>query len=279
MKPLAPSDRPRHRGPASGRTGRAKVSVNFLASGAVAASLALAAALLPSAAPADEWSGSATLYGWLPWMDLKSTPNNGSGSTSISLDPIDILDALKFTFMAAGDVHYGRIGLLQDFIYTALGSSGTLSGPFSSKVDVDVKMLLSTTALGYQVYVEDGKLIEPFAGVRYVNMKTDITITGGGPLGLSRSADVDVDWWDPVIGVRGRAPLTEKLSASGFADIGGFGAGSKFTWEVFGGLDYAFTDRVSANAGFRYLSIDYESGKADVKMDMYGPVLGMTVRF
>lgn len=239
----------------------------------------LAAALLPSAALADEWSGSVTIYGWLPWMDLEATPNNGSGSTSISLDPVDILDALKFTFMAAGDVHYGRIGLLHDFIYTDLGSSGRLSGPFASKVDVDVKMLLATMALGYQVYVEDGKLIEPYAGVRYVDIKTDITIKGGGPVGLNKSADVDVDWWDPVIGVRGRAPLTEKLSAIGFADIGGFGAGSEFTWEVFGGLDYAFSPNFSANAGFRYLSIDYEGSKADIDMDMYGPVIGATLRF
>jgi opacity protein-like surface antigen len=146
-------------------------------------------------------------------------------------------------------------------------------------VDVDVEMILSTTALGYQVYVEDGKMIEPFAGARYVGMKTDITITGGGPIGLSESADVDIDWWDPIIGVRGRMPLTEKLSASGFADIGGFGVGSEFTWEIFGGLDYALTDKFSANAGFRYLSIDYEGSKADLKIDMYGPVLGMTVRF
>ena len=129
--------------------GCVKSLAKTLTMSAIAASLVLATAFLPSTAPAEEWSGSATIYGWMPWMDLKATPNNGSGSTSIALDPIDILDALKFTFMAAGDVHYGRIGLLQDFIYTDLGTSGRLSGPFASKVDVDVEMLLSTTALGY----------------------------------------------------------------------------------------------------------------------------------
>ena len=108
----------------------------------------------------------------------------------------------------------------------------------------------------------------------------DVKIKGGGPVGVVVNANSDVDWWDPVIGLRGRMPLTKKLSANGFADIGGFGAGSEFTWEVFGGLDYAFTDTISANAGFRYLSIDYEtSSKADVKMEIYGPVIGMTVRF
>ena len=82
-----------------------------------------------------------------------------------------------------------------------------------------------------------------------------------------------------MIGLRGRAPLTQRLSAGGFADIGGFGAGSDFTWEVYAGLDYAFTDHISAVAGFRYISINYEEGGTDLKLDTYGPVLGATLRF
>ena len=45
------------------------------------------------------------------------------------------------------------------------------------------------------------------------------------------------------------------------------------------GLDYAISEHFSANAGFRYLSIDYEADKADIKMKLYGPLLGVTVRF
>jgi len=240
----------------------------------------LVVVLLPAqAARAEEWSGSATVYGWLPWMDLKSSPNDGTGSTDVALSLKDILQNLKFAFFAAGDVHYGRIGILQDFVYADLGFDGRLSGPFASKVEIDQKMFLSTTALGYQVYAEDGVLIEPFAGARYVSSKTDLTIKGGGPLGTKVKGFVDVDWWDPVIGVRGRMPLTEKLDATGIADIGGFGAGSKFSWEIFGGLDYALSERFSTNAGFRYLSIDYDADSADVKLKIYGPIVGLTLRF
>ena len=244
------------------------------------AGLALAGAALPSVtAHADEWSGNATLYGWLTWMEIEGTPDNGTGSTDVSLSLKDILEALKFTFMASGDVHYGRIGILQDLVYSNLGFGGHLDGPFASKVDIDNKMLLSTTALGYQVYAEEGKLIEPFAGARYVSTKMDLKIKGGGPLGNKVKGFVDVDWWDPVIGVRGKMPLTEKLDASGFTDIGGFGVGSKFTWEIYGGLDYNLSERLSANAGFRYMSINYEASDADVKLELYGPVLGLTLRF
>jgi opacity protein-like surface antigen len=90
---------------------------------------------------------------------------------------------------------------------------------------------------------------------------------------------VERHWWDHAIGVRGGAPITEKLSASGFADIGGFGVGSQFSWEIYAGLDYAFTEHVSAIAGFRYLSIDYDESGAELDLQTYGPVIGATVRF
>ena len=235
--------------------------------------------LAPASSEAEELSGSVTVYGWLPWIDGEVTSKRTGSSAETSISAGDVLEALEFAFMAAGEVHYGRFGFLHDTLYSKLGTGGELSGPFSSDVDVDTEMLIATNALGYQVYVQEGWLLEPFAGARYVRIETDVTVTGGGPLGLSRSADVDVDWWEPLVGVRGRAPLTDKLSAGGFANIGGFGAGSELTWEVFGGLNYAFNDRFSSNLGFRYLSIDYEADKADVDLDTYGPVLGVTLRF
>lgn len=242
--------------------------------------LALAASPLSGfSAGAQEISGSVTLYGWLPGVDTDVTSSSGGISASTSVSASNILEALNFAFMAAGEVHYGRFGLLQDVVYSDLGTSGNLSGPLASKVNVDVNMLISTTALSYRAYDQDGWVVEPFAGARYVSFEQNVKITGGGPLGVERAASVDLSWWDPVIGVRGRAPITQRLSAAGFADIGGFGAGSQFTWEIYAGLDYAVTDWFSTVAGFRYLSIDYEDRGADLKLHTYGPVLGATLRF
>ena len=244
------------------------------------AALALAAApLCGFGAGAQDISGSATLYGWLPGIDTDFTARSGAISASTSASASNILEALNFAFMAAGEVHYGRFGLLQDLVYADLGSSGTLSGPLASRVNVDVNMLLSTTAASYRVYDQDGWAVEPYAGARYVGLDQKVRIAGGGPLGVARAASVNLDWWDPVVGVRGRAPITQRLSAAGFADIGGFGVGSQFSWEIYGGLDYAVTDWFSTVAGFRYLSINYDDAGADLKLKTYGPVLGATLRF
>lgn len=243
------------------------------------AGLFLAAQLSPSITLADQWSGNATVYGWLPWMDIEVTPDSGEGSVDADISGSDVLDALSFTLMAAGEVYYGRIGLFQDFIYSDLEAGGQLSGPLAADIDAEVKMIVSLTAIGYKVYEEDRTLVEPFAGARYVRIRTDVGIEGGGPVGVAVDVDSKLDWWDPVIGVRGRIPVTRSLTAQAIVDIGGFGVGSDFTWEIYAGLGYALSERWSASLGFRYMSIDYDSGNADLQMEMYGPLVGLTAHF
>jgi hypothetical protein len=44
-------------------------------------------------------------------------------------------------------------------------------------------------------------------------------------------------------------------------------------------VEYAISERVSANAGFRYLSIRYSADQVDVDVNQYGPLLGLVKRF
>lgn len=241
--------------------------------------LMLTAGLAAAPATAQEITGSLTLYGWVPWLDIKSTARASGRTASGSADPIDVLEALDFGFLAAGEVHYGRIGILQDFMYSDIGAGGTLTGPFATDIDVDSTLLISTTALSYQLVEEDGMLFEPFVGFRYVDFDTDVTATGGGPLGVARSVSVNEDWFDPIVGFRARMPISDRVSFGGFALIGGFGAGSEFTTDVYAGFEYTISERLSTNVGFRYLYIDYEANLADVQLEEYGPLIGLRIRF
>lgn len=73
--------------------------------------------------------------------------------------------------------------------------------------------------------------------------------------------------------------LTDRFAVRGLADVGGFGAGSKLTWEAFAGANYAFTEHFLGEVGFRYLEIDYEADRADLDLSILGPVVGLTFRF
>lgn len=61
-------------------------------------------------------------------------------------------------------------------------------------------------------------------------------------------------------GVSGNVDLGTKLYLTGWALIGGFGAGSDSMWDVMGALGYKFSNRFSAIAGYRVLGVDYEKG-------------------
>ncbi|UEM07433.1 hypothetical protein JL101_033710 (plasmid) [Skermanella rosea] len=256
-------------------------SAAFSSARVLAVATAAAAALLAGTRGirAEEFGGSAALYVWLPRIDGEFSSAAGGRTVETSISRGDLLESLDFGVMGAGEITYGRFALLNDTVYSDLGNDGSVRGNPSVSVDVDTKMLLTTTAFGYHAYVDRGRLIEPFAGARYVRMSTDVTATSSAREGATAGADLDVSWWDPVIGVRGRLPLSETWTVGGIAEIGGFGIGSEFTWQIFAGVEYAISERVSANAGFRYLSIRYSADRVDVDVSQYGPLVGLVMRF
>ena len=229
-------------------------------------------------ANAQDYHNSVTLYGLVPWVDTEVTGSGGNSAES-SVTPGDIIDSLEFGFMAAGESRFGKFSFLYDAVYSDLEENGTLGGPFAGAAQVDVKMLIASAALGYVFYEESGRLLQGYGGIRVVDVRTDVGLVGGGPVGAAFDARIDETWVDPMIGLRGRVDINDKLSLGGFASIGGFGVGSELSFDIFGGVEYAFSERFSANAGFRYMSFDYDAGTADLDLEMYGPVFGFTMRF
>lgn len=245
-----------------------------LASVATAATMVMAA----GQATAQDYQNSVTFYGLIPWVDTEMTGSGGNSAES-STTPGDIIDALDLTFMVAGESRFGKFSFLYDALYTDLSEKGTLGGPFAGSAKVDVEMLLATAALGYVLHEGNSTLLQGYGGVRIVDVTTDVRLAGGGPVGAGFDATVNDSWFDPIIGLRGRMALSEKVSLGGFASIGGFGVGSELSFDIFGGVEYAFSERFSANAGFRYMSFDYEGKNADLDLEMYGPVVGITMKF
>lgn len=243
-----------------------------------ALAVTVVAIITAGAAKAQDYQNSLTLYGLVPWVDTEVTGSGGNSAES-SVTPGDIIDALDFGFMAAGESRFGKFSFLYDAVYADLGENGTLGGPFAGAAKVDVKILLASAALGYVLHEENGTMVQGYGGIRVVDVKTDARLAGGGSVGAGFDARVNETWVDPMIGLRGRVEINEKVSLGGFASIGGFGVGSDISFDIFGGVDYAFSDRFSANAGFRYMSFDYDADNAELDLEMYGPVVGITIKF
>lgn len=249
----------------------------FVAAAAIAVALCQQTAAADDKAPEDQISGSVTVYGWLPSM--RSSFSTGQAGGSVTVGSTDLLDALLFAAMGSGEIRYGRFGFVGDLVYSNIASDGAANTPFPASGHLKQKMALLTGVATYRAYQSDQFLFDLAAGARWVAGEGTVTVTGSGPGGISTTTSSSDSWLDPVVGFRAAAPIASGFSAVGFADIGGFGVGSDFSWEVYGGLDYEFSDRFVGRLGFRYISIDYSKSGVKYDTELFGPAAGLTIRF
>ena len=240
---------------------------------------------------ADKWQYELTIYGWLPTIDgslnYSLPPSDGNPGTSVSADAGDILDALNFTFMAAGVARYNKLSFGMDLIYMDLSnSSGTeiiIGNDPGEPVDIKGKLSLTawevTGVVGYDAIQTKRVLMTPIAGFRYLTLDADLNIAIDGPLPptpppakLSDSADL----WDGIVGVRGAFLLNEKWYIPYYADIGA--GDSALTWQLYAGIGYMF-HWGDIKLGYRYLEYDMDEDELLQDLKFYGPLLGVGFRF
>ena len=65
-------------------------------------------------------------------------------------------------------------------------------------------------------------------GLRVNTLQGELTFTGPD---LPRNQDQT--WVDPIVGVNLQTPTGPRLQLRFYTEVGGFGAGSDFTWQVF----------------------------------------------
>ena len=225
-----------------------------------------------STAAAEDWDFIVSAYGWFPAMDVSATIDGPGGSVSadVSTSAIEVLDALNFGLFGTAEARRGQLGLFGDMFYTDLGVSQT--GRFGARQSVDSNLFMFTGAAAWRLWQDGGTFVDAFGGGRVVSL--DSTVTVG-----ARSASKSTAYVDPIVGARVGYAATERVTLNASANIGGFGVGSEFTWEAHAVANYAFTDRVSAELGYRYLSIDYENDGKEIDMKMFGPFTALVVKF
>jgi hypothetical protein len=106
-----------------------------------------------------------------------------------------------------------------------------------------------------------------------------------GNRAIARSGSIN--WADPLIGLRLRTQWAPGQEIVLRGDIGGFDAGSHFSWNVLGAYTYDFMVRdgvkYSGMLGYRLLDVNFSTGdglnKYSYDVLQHGPVLGLTITF
>ncbi len=260
------------------------------------------------AVPPGGWEFQVTPYGWFTGINGTITARGRSVSTSASfVDLVNNSDEL-IPFMGYLEASKDRFSIFGDFFYSKLGFSAEKStqvNPIAGlEISARAKAALTTTltiaqaALAYDVIKQQGTSVAFYGGLRYWDVTAEIDFTANASvdlsnLGLKRKGSIavarsgDVNWVDPVIGMRLRQEITPRDEISLLADIGGFGVGSQFSWQVFGGYTHTWdigrNTQLALALGYRILSVDYEEGSGTdaraLDLTLHGPLAGLSLRF
>lgn len=248
-----------------------------LAARAAASALTLVAAPLAAqtgagadAEPAS--SAQVTVYGWLAGATGEFRPLAGAPTIGFDNSFGEVLEDLDAAFFANALIRRDRFVATGDISYSALSREGRVPPgiPASGKVS----QLAITALAGARVEDSAAISVDLLAGARLWNLDGRVAVPLAGVAVAPGKTFID-----PIVATRVNASLAPRLSALVQADIGGFGAGSDFTYQVAGTLNYSASDRFVLSAGWRHLHLDYADGGTRFEGSQTGPIIGVTHRF
>jgi hypothetical protein len=288
---------------------------------ATIASPALAADLGP--APVEEflrpapsqWEFRFTPYAWA--TSVNGTTIAADQAIDIDASFLDIVEESESLVGLMGyfEARRGRLALYTDVVWSSLTFAGERSGtgPFgnlnvSVDAELDYEQIIVEAGVSYEIARlpgDPGSLKDDFggstsytaidirAGARYWRESADLSFDITGAFALPPGFEVSgdrvvgrsgaIDWIDPVVGLRVRHQfsLGQELQLRG--DVGGFGVGSDFSWQLFGGYGFALGESWSGVIGYRALSVDYSeegpNGTRGIDLLQHGPVFGVNLRW
>ena len=265
-------------------TGMARTGILRVAGSRVRMVLAVLAGLLAMALPVRAASAEGNWQFIIePYVYMGSLDGNaaiGRAEGDIDADFSDLLKNLKIAAMLNAEVTNDRWGIIGDVQYMKLGLKKEFSG--DRFAELSSKMTIFETEAFYRWHLGERATLDALAGIRYWNIRMYADLSG--PI-INPSARRAADWVDPVIGARLIVPLTERLLFRLRGDIGGFGVGSSFSWQIFAGFVYDVSKSFAVTLSYRYLDADYSRGAPNTPerfvfdAAMHGPQLGFKFTF
>jgi hypothetical protein len=229
----------------------------------------------PASAQSDSWQVTVSPY--LMGASMSGNQVIRGRDVRVDVSASDVFSNLEFGAMGALVARKGNWGFGGDAIWMALGSTVDRPTAVVGALSADVDMNQGAFA---------------FYGLRRLAAGADVTfgarvntlqgeIEFKGPLGLR--VDQSKTWVDPLAGLLLHTPPGSRVGLRVYSEIGGFGVGSDFVWQIFPTVTIGLGQRASLDFGYRWLDMDYEDGEGNERFayDMLtqGPVVGFSFRF
>jgi hypothetical protein len=226
------------------------------------------------------WQILVTPYLWVPGVSAKiqtPLPQRSTISSNRSFsDLIPNLDGVPFE--GAAELRYGPFGLSGDFLHLPVATNIPTRDVFFQGGKAALTSNTGTAVLFYRGLDSPEQFIDVGVGVRPWGFSANMTLNAG--LLPTKSVNRDASWADPLIAARYHRELGNGFGVTGYADVGGFGAGADLDWQVIGTLDYVYNSSVTLHAGYRSIHFDYKPGNLlGINVHLDGPILAGSIFF
>lgn len=224
---------------------------------------------------ADGWEFVVAPYVLFPHMNGEATIRGIA--VEVDLGPSDVFENLDFGAMLYLEMANTDWAITLDGLYMDLGAAAEL--PVSGRTgNANVKQW-ALEAKGLRRVAEWAEL---GIGARLNSIDMGLFVEAGMVL-----PEIDVSgkqtWFDPLIAARLMAPLENRWSLGVSGDIGGFGVGSSFAWQVLPFAGYRFTRVFQLVLAYRALGANYETGSGTdlfvYDLVTFGPEIGFVFHF
>ncbi len=261
-----------------------------------------------------EWKVTVMPYVWALGLNGKTIARGQDIGVNLSF--VDLLTKVStppLEFATRFEARNGPFAAYADFFWAQLRASGSalalrtplsgiaLSADATGHLKFSVKAILEGGG-AYEVarWSNGGAsytAIDALAGLRYWNLgpsvsldiigTVDVPLLGLRQVGQEAVASTgNLSWVDPLVGVRVRQELASGDEFQLKGDIGGFGVGSKISWQAVGGYVHNFQFNglnCQGMIGYRALEVDYSKGsgvqQSGLDVVMHGPIVGLGLQF
>lgn len=227
-----------------------------------------------AAMPSDGWHFLIAPYGWISAMSADLQIRNRS--TYVRVPFSEILKDLNFAAQGHFEAGYGRWTLMIDPTYLSVSDKSQLrtiglrTTSQTTLVDAGVFFRFFTRTLNPTTHVS----LEMLEGGRSLNIKNSMTFDRA--LRVSDSTEMSA----PILGLRFKAYLSQKLNFWWRGDFGGFGLNHvRQTWSTTLGMSYAIKKHIDLGLAYRALNIDYHKANSSMNLLLYGPEVGIAFQF
>lgn len=247
----------------------------------------------------DDWHFTIAPYLWIPEVHGKVAARGVTAPVDIDFD--EIFDAIGagdlLALMGRFEVRHRRLTLFVDSFHLWADSSVSRNpvADVRVKATVDTRVTMVQFGPAYRVFempspAGDPLWIDALVGGRVWYADTDVAtkITTRFET-RNQSGNVNGGWIEPLVGLRWSVPLGVRgLNLNAWGDVGGFGAGSQFTWNAQGVVNYRLPQKLGhadVTLGIGYRAIDFEretsagGSKKRLDLNLRGPLLGVAFTF